>query len=405
MRKLIRLVLIIGIIYFGYIYCKNNNIDLNDIKDKLIIVKDKAVDLKEKYIDPKLNGKKTINITLAGDLLFEQPFYDAVNNGYDKNEYFSLVKDYFKDDDLSIANMEVVIGNNDMKISGEGYNFCAPEYIGDLVNSLSLEVLSTANNHAYDRKVEGINSTIDYFKNNTNIKTVGTRKSIDDSFLLYLEKNSIKLGITSYTYGTNQKPDGTNKGLINFYRDSNNNINKEKIKRDVEELKNNSDLVIVIMHWGIEFKYEPNNEQKELAKYLNELGVDIIVGSHSHNISPIDVIGDEHKTLVYYSLGNFTSQDDDIARTPIGEEEFDNAYQVGMISKIEVTKEDGNIKFDIINNELVVNYFNSTFNNFKLIPLKDYTEEYEVSHYRYSKGLTKDFINNMYNKVINEEYR
>ena len=73
-----------------------------------------------------------------------------------------------------------------------------------------------------------------------------------------------------------------------------------------------------------------------MAIFLNELGVDIIVGSHSHNIEPIEIIGDEHKTLVYYSLGNFLSSDDDIARTKEGVDTFDNAYQFGLLSKIEM---------------------------------------------------------------------
>lgn len=417
MKKLIRLVVLILIIYFGYNYIKDNNISFDNIKENINTIKDKIIKVKEKSdiikdaaqkikdVDKEKGNKSIVKLTLVGDFLFEQPFYNAINNGDDKDKYFSLVKKYFEEDDLSIGNMEVVIGNENMKTSGVGYNFCAPPWVGDLVNTLDLQVLGTANNHAFDRENEGIYSTIDYFKNNTNIKTVGTRKNKDDSFLLYLEKNGIKFGITAYTYGTNQKPSDENRSLINYYKDKDGNILKEQISKDIATLKENSDVVIVIMHWGLEFRYEANNEQKELAKYLNELGVDIIVGSHSHNISPIEVIGDEHKTLVYYSLGNFVSHDDDIARTPLGQEEFDNAYQVGLLSKINVIKEDEKIKIDDIKTELIVNYFDKNMHNFLLIPYKNYTEEYETSHFRYNKGFNKEFINNMYEKVIDKEYR
>jgi poly-gamma-glutamate synthesis protein (capsule biosynthesis protein) len=401
MNRLFKLAALILLLYIGYTYIKNNNIKYDDIKDKAVEIKDKVKDKVSDYKDDYKTKKNVVNITLAGDLLFEEPFYTAVSKGYSKDKYFSLVKDYFKDDDLSIANMEVVIGNSNMKTSGTGYNFCAPEYIGDLVNTLSFEVLGTANNHSFDRGVDGINSTIDYFKDKTNIKTVGTRKNTDDSFLLYVEKNNIKFGITAYTYGTNQKSN-SNRSLINYYKDENGNLNKDQIKKDIEELKNNSDIVIVLTHWGQEFRYEPNKEQKELANYLSGLGVDIVVGSHSHNISPIEKI---NNTLVYYSLGNFVSHDDDIARTKPGEEEFDNAYQVGMISKLQIIKEEDKIKIDNIKTELVVNYFDKDMNNFIIVPFKDYNEEYEKSHLRYSKGLTREFINNMYNKVIDKEYR
>ena len=401
MNRLFKLAALILLLYIGYTYIKNNNIKYDDIKDKAVEIKDKVKDKVSDYKDDYKTKKNVVNITLAGDLLFEEPFYTAVSKGYSKDKYFSLVKDYFKDDDLSIANMEVVIGNSNMKTSGTGYNFCAPEYVGDLVSTVSFEVLGTANNHSFDRGVDGINSTIDYFKDKTNIKTVGTRKNTDDSFLLYVEKNNIKFGITAYTYGTNQKSN-SNRSLINYYKDENGNLNKDQIKKDIEELKNNSDIVIVLMHWGQEFRYEPNKEQKELANYLSELGVDIVVGSHSHNISPIEKI---NNTLVYYSLGNFVSHDDDIARTKPGEEEFDNAYQVGMISKLQIIKEEDKIKIDNIKTELAVNYFDKDMNNFIIVPFKDYNEEYEKSHLRYSKGLTREFINNMYNKVIDKEYR
>ena len=76
--------------------------------------------------------------------------------------------------------MEVPIDNGNLKISGEGYSFCAPIWIGELVSSLDFEVLGTANNHSYDRGIEGINSTIDFFKNNSDIMTVGTYKSEED---------------------------------------------------------------------------------------------------------------------------------------------------------------------------------------------------------------------------------
>ena len=160
------------------------------------------------------------------------------------------------------------------------------------------------------------------------------------------------------------------------------------------------------MHWGTEFTFYPNDEQKEMANYLNSLGVDIIVGSHSHSIQPIKIIGEDKKTLVYYSLGNFVSADDDIARTPKGQETFDNAYQFGLLSKISLKiDKDNNIEFDNIKTEPIINYFDKNMKNFELIPLSEYNETYELNHYRYNLGLTKDFINKTFNNVIDENFR
>ncbi|MCH5166608.1 MAG: CapA family protein [Erysipelotrichales bacterium] len=360
-------------------------------------------EIKEK-VTKKEKSEKEVNLTLVGDFLFESPFYKSVDNGYDMYNYFSLVKEKFLNDDITIGNMEVVIGNDELQVSGDEYNFCAPRYIGDLVSSLDFQVLGTANNHTFDRGEAGIKSTLEYF-NNTNILTVGTYlDDTDRANPRILEKNGIKFGFLAYTYGTNSHVPDNLKNMIGLYK--NDDEHKEAIKKDVDLLKENVDVIIVMMHWGTEFTFTPNNEQKEMANFLNSIGVDIVYGSHSHSIQPIEMIGDEHKTLVYYSLGNFVSNDDDIARTPKGQETFDNAYQIGLLSTLKVkATNDERIELTDIKTEAIVNYFDINMNNWLLIPFDDYIQKYERNHFRYNLGLNKDFIKYTYEDVIAEEYR
>lgn len=398
-KNMVALILILILITLGITYKVLPKIVLNDKNKSNEVIENKTTEEKKDY--------STLNLTVVGDFLFESPYYKSIENGDSKDLYFNKVKSYFNDDDISIGNMEVVIGNDNMKISGDGYNFCAPSWIGPLVSSLDLEVLSTANNHSYDRGVEGINSTIDYFKNNTDIVTLGTEKQGNTRKTRIIEKNGLKIGFSSFTLGTNIKPSKENVSLINYYKDPyTKEILKNQMSEEISYLKKNADIIITLMHWGTEFTFYPNDEQKEMANYLNSLGVDIIVGSHSHSIQPIEIIGEDKKTLVYYSLGNFVSADDDIARTPKGQETFDNAYQFGLLSKISLKiNKDNNIEFDSIKTEPIINYFNKDMRNFELIPLSEYNETYEKSHYRYNLGLSKDFINKTFNNVIDENFR
>ena len=370
----------------------------------------KTTTTKETSTTTKTIKEKNVKLTLVGDFLFESPIYKAHDSGEDLNNYFKRIRAYFNQDDITIGNMEVPISDGSLTISGDGFNFCAPKYIGDLVNTLDLQVLSTANNHTYDRNVDGIKSTINYFKNNTGIMTVGTND--DGNFEeKILTVNNIRIGFLSYTYGTNQKPLPEKRKYISYYRDIDKkevtDAKKEEIRIQVNELKQSTDVVIVIMHWGTEFTYKPDNEQKEMASFLNSLGVDLIVGSHSHCIQPIEELTSDtgYKTIVYYSLGNFVSADDDISRTPKGQETFDNAYQVGLLSTLTITKNKDNISISNIKTEPIVNYFDKNMRNFELIPFKDYNETYEKNHYRYSYGLTNKFITNMYESVIDAKYR
>ena len=347
-------------------------------------------------------------LTFVGDFLFEAPFFSAVDNGYDKDSYFKLVKKYFEDDDLSVGNMEVVIGNDGMKVSGDNYNFCAPHYIGELVASLDMQVLSTANNHTFDRGIEGINSTLEFF-DSTDIVTVGTyRNQQDREKPRIVEKNGIKFGFLAYTLSTNQIVPTQYRNLVGLYRNPETrkvtDEYKNLIAKEMSALRPQVDVLIVMMHWGTEFTFEPNSEQKEMAKFLNEHSADIVHGSHSHSVQPVEFIGDEHKTLVYYSLGNFASQDDDIARTPKGQETFDNAYQVGLLSQFNVRLDNGKVEFSDLTNHLIVNHLNYDMKKFALVPLEQYDEFYEKTHLRYNLGFNRDFINGLH-EVVNKNLK
>lgn len=341
----------------------------------------------------------TVNLTLVGDFLYEQPYYNAINNGEEITNYLSLVKDYFQNDDLSIGNMEVPITNGNLKISGAYYSFCAPEYVGKEVINVGMDILSTANNHTYDRQYEGVMSTIDFFKNNSNILTVGTNKINERDINKNIKEiNGIKFGILAYTYGTNASIPYEYADTINLY------YKKDILKKDITELRDKVDVLIVLMHWGTEFTFNPNNSQKEYAKLLNELGVDIIVGAHSHCIQPIEWIKTEnHNTLVYYGLGNFVSADSKVTRA---NNTFKNAYQFGLLSQLKVTKLENNIIIDNITTEPIINYYDKDERNYLLIPYSKYTSEYETTHNMYNKtNFTKEFINSTYESVIDEEFR
>ncbi len=344
-----------------------------------------------------------VSLTVVGDFLFESPYYRSIDAGDSVNTYFRKVKNYFADDDISIGNMEVVIGNENLEVSGDGFNFCAPKYIGDLVSSLDLEVLSTINNHTFDRGLEGINSTLDYFKN-TDILTVGTSKEEKEDKIIDIK--GMKVGFLAYSYGTNKKVPEEYLKYVSLYKDpETKEFTKEyqdKIKSEVTSLREKVDVLVVLMHWGIEFTHQENNEQQELANFLNSLGVDIIVGSHSHSIEPIKWVGSNHKTLVFYSLGNFTSADDDVSRAG---EDYDNAYQVGLMAKLNIKKLDKGIDITDIKTEPIINYYDKDMRNFELVPYSLYNDSYEKNHYRYPYNFTKEFIKNMYENVISEEYR
>lgn len=350
--------------------------------------------------------KYSSELTIVGDFLYEEPYYESLRNGDSNDLYFSRVKKFFSDDDLSIGNMEVVITDGTMELSGVGYSFCAPTFVGDQVIGLGMDVMSTSNNHSNDRGLAGRVSTYNYFKDNSLILPVGTYDETRDVTKNIIEKNNIKFGFLSYTYGTNVTVPSDLRYSLGLYRDPDTGIITQEyldlIKNEVNILRDKVDLLIVMVHWGDEFTFTPNNEQEFLANYFNELGVDIVIGNHSHCIQPIKWIHGNHDTLVYYSLGNFVSADHIVDRTG---ETFTNAYQFGLLSKLTVNKIDGVVSIDNIRTIPIVDYYDKNLRNFMLIPFDEYNSDYEVSHYLYDNNFNHNFINNTYENVIDLEFR
>lgn len=349
---------------------------------------------------------RIVNASFIGDLLYEQPYYDWIGTSYNDKGYYDLVKPYFLNDDLTLANMEVPIGGKELGVSGTGYSFNAPEEIGNQVIAMGVDAVNLANNHANDAGPQGRINTLSFFKKHQ-ILTTGIYESKEVQTQIPTKTiNDITFSFLGYTYKTN-KPDNQNRELIGYYRNLDtmklDNAHKEIIKQEVAQAKQLSDIVVVSVHWGNEFTYAVNSEQKELANYLNELGVDVIIGHHSHYIQPIEWLETtNHKTLVVYSLGSFISADNQVTRaTP----EFANAYNVSMILQITFEKNNNSTIIKNINSLPVINYYDQKFENFKLVPIDKYNEKLEKSHNRYSKGLTKDFITNSFNNVIDQQFK
>lgn len=349
--------------------------------------------------------KKVVKASFIGDLLYEQPYYDWIGSNYDDRGYYELVKPYFTNDDLTLANMEVPIGGKQLGVSGTGYSFNAPNEIGKQVIDMGVDVVNLANNHANDAGIKGRNNTLNFFKAN-NILTTGIYASTKERQQIPTKTiNDITFSFLGYTYKTN-KPDYQNQDLIGYYRNLDtmklDNEHKEIIKQEVEQAKKLSDIIIVSVHWGNEFTYTINEEQKELANYLNELGVDVIIGHHSHCIQPIEWLeNDDHKTLVVYSLGSFISADNQVTRAS---KEFANAYNISMILQMNFEKNDKITVIKNINYIPIINYYDQNLENFKLVPLDQYNQKLETTHNRYTKGLTKDFVSNSFNAVIDKHF-
>ena len=326
---------------------------------------------------------RSVSLIFTGDILIEDALYNWMGKGYDFKNYFDKVTPYLKAD-LVIGNQEVVLGGETLGITGSDYTFNAPEEIAKQLPQIGFDVLTFANNHSYDRGMQGIVNTRKNLKA-AGIQTTGAyekKEQRDD--ILVVERNGIRFAILAYTYDTNQWIDAENSFAVNHFLNEEHMFDdrcKKQLARDVQKAKEQADVVIAAMHWGTEFTYEIDAAQRDAAGFLNEQGVDIIIGNHPHCLQRVETLTNAQgkETFVMYSLGNFVSAAMGVDRAS---EQFTNMYEIGGIVQCDVELNTKTGETTVKNKKMIpiVNHFDASYDGFRLLPFSSYTEELAAAH-------------------------
>ncbi len=276
--------------------------------------------------EDKTNEKKAIAVTetvaappppcesvviAVGDIMVHQTqfvqAYAPNSQSYDFSPSFEYITPYLQASNLTVGNLETTLAG-----AGRGYSayprFNTPDELALALCQAGFNLLCTANNHSMDSGAQGVSRTLEVIEE-TKMKAFGTaRNQAERDTPLLVETNGIRLAFLAYTYGTNGIPLPSGRDyMVNL-------IDQELMYDDIQKARNaGADLVIVYMHWGLEYRTEPSPEQKELAHFLAVAGAHIIIGSHPHVIQPMEYVsikdenGNQHRAFVAYSLGNFIS--------------------------------------------------------------------------------------------------
>ena len=334
------------------------------------------------------------SMVMVGDNLIHSSIYKDASNGaggYDFTKMYSIVKPLIKNYDIAYYNQETVLGGKELGVS-DYPTFNSPQEVGDAMIDAGFNLVSLASNHTMDSGEKAVLASRSYWDTKTDVLAVGSYASLEDrDRVRIVEKNHITYTMLNYTYGTNgiSVPSGK-EYLVNVWptdlevndinKDSQYQSYKEQVKKDIEAVRDKVDVLMVAMHWGVEYTDVPTEYEKDMASFLANLGVDIIIGAHPHVIQPVTWI---NKTLVIYSLGNFISaqyQDSDYNK------------MVGLMSSLEIEKkvkgEDVQITISNVQNDLVYTYYKN-WRNFKVIPFSvkeivDYLPDYKRIHDKYA---------------------
>lgn len=398
------IVILLGVIGFKYsqmsgqspIQASHKNSQVKNAAQSKSQSKEKADDNSEKSKENKNLEKKEITITCWGDYMNHiTQIRQAKATNYDFTDSFAVIKDIVGKSDLSIVNLETTIANNPSDMSGYP-EFATHENVIKALKDTGFDVVSTANNHAYDRRLKGIDHTIDTIEK-YGLKRTGTFKENESTNPLIVDVKGIKVGFFSYS----QMLNGYEKLMLNSGRDTAVNlIDMDKIKKDVDYLKkNHADVIMCYMHWGEEYSDYPNSYQKNTFKKLADMGVDLVIGSHPHTIQKSEVIENNgKKSYCVYSLGNLVSDQ---------RESYGQSYgvEIGVYSDIKIEKIGDKTTVKSFENKpyYVDKYTDSVTTRYVVVPVKQVLNS-EINYPRKDKIISKlNRANQHYEKIFNKE--
>lgn len=255
------------------------------------------------HLSITFSQEKSVKLLFVGDAMQHMPQVNSarVENGYDYSHNFELIEEKVSNADIACLNFETTLGGKPYK----GYPmFSSPDEFAFALKDAGFDLFFLANNHIVDRGRKGLERTINILYS-LRVKHTGAFKSNNERGLFYplmVIKNGIRIAFLNYVYDTNGLP-VKEPNIVNL-------IDTVLIKKDLRVTQlYHPDIVIVNMHWGDEYATSPNAEQRILTKFLLNNGVRIIIGNHPHVVQPLVINRkeDEIESAIYYSLGNFIS--------------------------------------------------------------------------------------------------
>lgn len=250
-------------------------------------------------------SKEQLTLTFAGDVSFAEG-YANMSTLY--SQEFGIhdcimkeVMDEMRGSDIMMINNEFPYSARGSAREGKKFTFRAKPENVVMLDDMGVDIVSLANNHAYDYGPEALMDTVDILKN-AKIPFVGAGYNLEEACKpVYFRINRKTIAYVSATQiERTASPDtkeatADSPGVLRT-------LDATKFTEVIRNAEANSDFVVVYVHWGSENTDLVEQSQRDLANKYVEAGADLIIGDHSHCLQGVDYIGE---VPVFYSLGNF----------------------------------------------------------------------------------------------------
>ncbi|MGB8232358.1 MAG: CapA family protein [Methanobacterium sp.] len=244
-------------------------------------------------------SKSNVTMFFTGDVMLGRGVNGILAKGVN---VFHNVDPLFLNADAVVVNLEDPLTLSTDNLKHTVPLKANPAYTHVLKDN-NVVVTCLANNHIMDYGNKGLNDTINTLQNN-GINYTGAGENLEQATTpVYLNIKGRRIAILNFMDNssfTEFQPSELPGATINSsgYAPADWNI----IKKRIDESKNNSDVTVVVFHYGNEYSTTPNPSQINLSHKCIDEGADMVIGSHTHVIQEIESYKGKP---IFYSLGNF----------------------------------------------------------------------------------------------------
>ena len=261
------------------------------------------------------NDTAVATLCAVGDIRITDELLQAARQGgsYD----FS---DILRGTTAVVGAADVAIGNLETTLSGEPYNDgSAPDALATALRSTGFSLVQTANSYTIQNGLSGLERTKTILRS-AGLTPVGTYESAEDraqNRAVLVEANGIRIAVVAFTKGMNgmRLPSGAEYCTNLLYTDYDSNysrIDTDGITDAIAAARVLSpDIIVAALHWGSEDVSDISDTQEKIADLMFRRGVDVIFGSHSHRVGPVERRsittddGVQKDVVLAYGLGDY----------------------------------------------------------------------------------------------------